>query len=231
MSKDFKFTYIGQHKEYFPPVPAKKVLPEWYKNLDEYIGGERNVQNGHANTTGKKCMPMFDIMTSGYVFRLQADIWIEINEDGSVNYNWPSGDGAIHFHNQQQLETYPSRPTNSHIPKILNPYLIETPKGYSTLFIPPANHDCSIQVFSGIVDTDSYIDSINFPFVPKVGFKGLIKAGTPFVQMIPIKREKWTHSSNPQHLMQDRRDNQTKIIRTNFFKAYRDNFWFKKDYS
>ena len=49
-----------------------------------------------------------------------------------------------------------------------------------------------IKVFEGIVDTDQQ-HIMNFPFVYKdPEFEGIIPAGTPIVQVIPFKREKWT---------------------------------------
>lgn len=229
MSQLLKFTYIGYDKDYYPPLPARKALPDWYKDLDEYIGGVKSVKNGLANNTGKKCVPMFDVMTAGYVFRTQVDLWVERNEKGDVLYNW-AADDLIHFHLGDQLNTFPSANGVEKIPKMLNPYLIETPKGYSTLFMPPANHDCPLQVFSGIVDTDTYIDAVNYPFLAKPGFEGLVKAGTPFVQMIPIKRESWKHTFLERKEMDQKRNDQTKRIRSSFFRAYRDYFWHKKEY-
>jgi hypothetical protein len=43
---------------------------------------------------------------------------------------------------------------------------------------------------SGFVDCDGYFEFINFPFFfHETNYTGLIEAGTPLVQAIPIKRD------------------------------------------
>ena len=57
------------------------------------------------------------------------------------------------------------------------------------------NTDDRFSIIPGIVDTDSFSLEINFPIVlngdkyPVI--KTTIKKGTPYVQVIPFKREKW----------------------------------------
>ena len=53
-----------------------------------------------------------------------------------------------------------------------------------------------IQMISGIVDTDVYINAINFPFIVLDKSKQfLLKKGDPMIQVIPFKRESWKMSS------------------------------------
>ena len=57
---------------------------------------------------------------------------------------------------------------NKNLPfhKILNPWIITTPPGYSTLFVPPLNNsDDRFSIIAGIVDTDTFKNEINFPIV------------------------------------------------------------------
>lgn len=62
--------------------------------------------------------------------------------------------------------------------------------------MPPLNNtDDRFSIIPGIVDTDSFKQEINFPFVVN-GDKYLeletrIKKGTPYVQVIPFKKESW----------------------------------------
>ena len=52
------------------------------------------------------------------------------------------------------------------IHKIMNPWIIKTPPGYSCLFVPPLNNtDDRFSIISGIVDTDKFENEINFPFI------------------------------------------------------------------
>ena len=74
--------------------------------------------------------------------------------------------------------------------------MIKTPPGYSCLFVPPLNNaDDRFSIIAGIVDTDTFTQEINFPFVIN-GDKypvldTVVKMGTPYVQVIPFKRESW----------------------------------------
>lgn len=76
------------------------------------------------------------------------------------------------------------------IGKLNNPWLIETPKGWSMLFTNPLNRWSNLEIVSGIVDTDSYHSHVNFPFFWRGSEEGewVIKKGTPLINCIPIKR-------------------------------------------
>ena len=87
---------------------------------------------------------------------------------------------------------------NSNLPfyKILNPFRIKTPPGYSCLFVPPLNNsDDRFEIISGIVDTDTFPTYINFPIVLNGDkypvLETIIERGTPYAQVIPFKREAW----------------------------------------
>ena len=80
--------------------------------------------------------------------------------------------------------------------KLLNPWTIKTPPGYSCLFLPPMNNsDDRFSIIPGIVDTDTFPYEINFPIIINGDkypiLETVIKIGTPIVQVIPFKREKW----------------------------------------
>jgi hypothetical protein len=76
------------------------------------------------------------------------------------------------------------------------------------------------------MDTDIYGHSGSIPFSIKIGFEGIIPKGTPFLQMIPIKRESWKSVNSP--IEED--EGVTAIPRTTIRGFYRDNWWQKKDY-
>ena len=76
MSKDIIFIdHIGIPKE-FAPIPAITKLPNWYKELDSYIGKEKKPMGDCISTgTVKKCIPFLDAMTAGYYLLLPADVY------------------------------------------------------------------------------------------------------------------------------------------------------------
>jgi len=80
--------------------------------------------------------------------------------------------------------------------KWMNPWRIETPKDYSLLFLPPLNRlDSPIIPLTGLVDTDTFDNIVNIPFIHSMlepgGSEIMIPAGTPICQIIPVRRDTW----------------------------------------
>ena len=179
--------------DFFPPKPAVKEVPEWYKNTPEYIGeqGKKIINNSTPHTI-KKCIPVFDAITSGYILYTQVDIQVSRADDLPF-YTW-SDQSAISFHPIEQAPLHPAR-NEAPYPKWMNPYAIATPPGYSVLFTQPMHRESVFTILDGIVDTDNYNVPVNFPFVLNdVKWEGIIPAGTPMAQLIPFKRESWEHN-------------------------------------
>jgi hypothetical protein len=192
----FKAT-IESHIDIFdPPVPSKKMIPDWYKKQDKYIDGKLNLgDNGNPNHTVKSCMPVFDMITAGYIIKTPVDIFVE-NIDGHVNTSWSSNHiSAIESHPITQYDQFkiPSG-YNQVALKFIQPWVIETPPGYSCILMQPFFHDnLPFLVIPAIVDTDKHPIKINFPFFIRDDFSGIIPMGTPMAQVIPFKREGWSH--------------------------------------
>ena len=250
---------MGVPKEY-SPKPSSSFIPTWYKDMESYLGNGK-VPDGKGMTTGtiKRCMPVFDAITSGYILYTYSDVYIrQVNIDYAdkehyektgenrflskeevekrnfpstqAHYEWPSF-GPIQFHPVEQAPNHPNRNgTPSSYPKWINPWSVKTPKGYSTLFIQPMHRESVFTILPGIVDTDDYDAPVNFPFVlndPK--FKGMIPAGTPMAQVIPIKRDTWSMGMGTENDL--RRQQETAIrLRTSIFDSYKTKFRKLKEY-
>ncbi len=195
--------YIDNNKDILP-IPSILNIPQWYKNLE----------HKKDNKTVKVCMPFLDSLTAGYILKVPVDYYIEHNVDtlgvkntgfhssqknkdlaDEINLNYDK-DGA--FHQTRQIKDSPLLEKNKNLPihKINNPWIIKTPPGYSTLFVSPFNNsDDRFSIISGIVDTDTFDVEVNFPFIVNGDkyptLKTTIKRGTPYVQVIPFKRQKW----------------------------------------
>ena len=230
-----KFTdTIGVPEEY-RPVPASKIIPDWYKNLESYVGGEKR-PDGNAGTTAtaKRCMPIFDAITGGYIISTHTDLFVSQvpDENGKkfVHYEWANF-GALGFHPKEQLPEHPDGAGHEiNYPKWSNAWAITTPPGYSCLFISPLHRETPIIVLPGVVDTDTYNASVNFPFVlrdPKMD--GLIPAGTPIMQVIPFKRDEFQMEigSNEEFQQQAKVTNK---LRSVFFDSYKRQFRQPKEY-
>jgi hypothetical protein len=123
--------------------------------------------------------------------------------------------------------TFPKPPM-----KFMNYWLIKCPKDYSLLFVPPLNRpDPRFTCFSGLVDSDKYFECVNFPFVFNVpNFHGVIEAGTPLVQVIPIKRSTIIKpfESRAMTLKEVGELNLTRRRVKSHQSLYRDTLWEKK---
>lgn len=213
----------------FEPVPAKKIIPDWYKNIESYINGKK-IPNGEgaSDATIKRCMPVFDALTAGYIIVSPVDIFVSKKED-KFWYEWPS-ESPISFHPLDQASNHPLA-NGQDYPKWINPWSIETPKGYSCLFVPPVHRKNPFVIFEGVVDTDSYTNNVNFPFVmTDLEFEGLIPAGTPIAQVIPFKREEWTMRLGDKKEIEKAAKIQG-LLRKRFFDSYKTQFRQEKDYS
>jgi hypothetical protein len=230
------FTNIFEVPDEFAPVPAGKLLPDWYKNLDSFLGGEKRTDGkGTSPATAKRCMPMFDAMTAGYIIVTHCDLKVSqvIGEDGEYHayYEWPSFD-VLTFHTRAQLPMHPldTSDVKDAYPKWMNTWAISTPPGYSCLIMSPLHSDTPIAVLPGVVDTDSYKATVHFPFVLKnPKFEGIIPAGTPLAQVIPIKRESWQLAFGKKQEIEEHLSI-SKRLRVRIYDSYKTQFRQLKEY-
>lgn len=170
-----------------PPVPAKSVLPEWYRKLP--VVDAKHQSTTDSGLTIKRCMPFLDAMMTGWILPLAATVRLEIKQDGtSVEAGWEFDRVMVSNHGVHQVAGNPKEPSPPC--KFHNYWSIRTPPGWSCLFVPPINRPAQpFECVAGIVDTDTYTAHIHFPFFATAP-DGLyvIEKGTPLVQVIPINR-------------------------------------------
>lgn len=181
-----------------PPVPAGKYLPEWFKHIPARSDRTRDGK-GKFMMNAKKCLPMLDAMQVGFIIPMPIDQHLRVNHDCSQIVLSPTSTlfgKAAEFHDTEQVggvsELFRSKPI-----KFINPWVVKTPPGWSTLFIPPINHfDPRFICLGGLVDTDTYRKQINFPARwLQPNYDGTIESGTPLVVAIPIKRQTLKHTT------------------------------------
>jgi hypothetical protein len=241
-----KVIEFSAHEDYFAlkedyPIPAKLNIPEWYKKLEHSV----------LNKTVKGCMPFLDTLTSGYLLKLPQDFNVRHNiknEKGENDSFQTFGlydqssllhakqinlNSGIDIHGIRQLEGSPFIEKNKNLPfyKIINPWKIKTPKGYSCLFVPPLNNsDDRFSIIPGIVDTDTFPNEINFPIVVNGDkyptLETTIKKGTPYVQIIPFKRDSWKMTVKPRKQKEVR--NSRLFYGLKLLNIYKDKYWIKK---
>jgi hypothetical protein len=171
------------------PVPAYKVIPDWFKKIPPTLplGSDRD-HFGASGMTAKKCLPLLDGMSAGYIMPLAMDVNIRSNGDNKLIDS--SSNHAVQFHGVEQLggKTSPTYPGPAI--KFINRWIIKTRPGWSTLFIPPLNQlEDRFTCLSALVDTDRYHKQVNFPAIWHAkDHDDLVRAGTPLVLAIPVLR-------------------------------------------
>jgi hypothetical protein len=225
---DKKITFCatdGNMIEVWPhPKPASRYIPEEFKKLQRFKDGNLHVK------TIKTCMPFLDSLTMGYIIPFDQDYLVDPTEhDFSVTpANLQQDDFG--FHNQAQLPADWQKTAGENAGKFHNRWLIKTPSGYSCLFIKPMNRvENRFDIIAGVVDTDTYINAINFPFVlNKRDEQFLIKKGEPMVQVIPFKRETWKMWSG--FYLEKAHGKVMRLLNSEWVDRYKNMFWKKKGY-
>jgi hypothetical protein len=173
------------------PYPARKLIPDWYRHLPQRIDNLTKLEN----STVKRCAPVLDAFCMGWIIPLAADVEFCSNEDASgVTWKTNYYREIISTHAPQQVSsnTAPHPELPKPPLKWLNYWHIKLAPGYSALFTPPLNRaDHRFECFSGVVDA-GYEEFINFPFwFKQPNYTGIIKQGTPLVQVIVVKKEQF----------------------------------------
>jgi len=202
MNKIKFYPFNNKTIEFAPsPYPASKNIPDWYKKQPGNVPEKEqfSMMNGASTSTIKRCMPIFDIMTAGYIIPIPCDIYIDATNPEKITWSVPLGvkifgSDMVSHHSREQYSHYPINTDKYHkdLFRIMPFWSVKTEEGYSSLFINPIHKDeVPFWTFGGLIDTDKFITDGHISMLIEKDFKGVIKQGTPFVQVIPFKREEW----------------------------------------
>jgi hypothetical protein len=235
-SKKVCINFVAESKEQLnllsKPYPSIQNPPEWYTNTERYIHGIKNIDEfNDPNSTIKKCMPVVDMLGAGYHIPLHSDVWMENNGEEHLVFRWAWEEiQVVSLQKPEQHSSYPVPPGYyKSVFKWINPWIVQTPPGWSCLFVHPQHHEeLPFKCLPALVDTDKHPTPVNIPFFVKKGFDGLIPINTPFVQIIPFKRAEFTSSFSYD------KDGKFKALwnkaHTVFFERYQRFFWTPKKY-
>jgi len=236
-----RFYPFSERSSEFSPEPklSSRFVPDWYRAQPGHKGDDELIATvGSSASTVKRCMPIFDAMTAGYMLTAPCDIHLDATDPEKLSWTIPvqlqqfKAD-MFSFHSPEQYENYPIDPTTYHkqLFRIMPGWAVGTDEGYSTLFTNPYHTDNSpLWAFGAIVDTDKFVTDGHLSFLVKKGFKGIIKQGTPLAQIIPFKREAWESEFVDGKEARNLFDTQRLWLRSTFLNGYKSKFRSKKEY-
>lgn len=193
------------------PKLAKFAIPQWIKDQPgkikvapgQKLKGDPYHKNRSNDLTVKRCMPVFDALSHDFVVVTNFDVGVIRNPDKSQQiYPLPNNENKISPAFADEIQGHPriqfdhlqvpEEFTQVGAPKWIFRYGLKVPKGYSIIFHHPHNRvDLPFYTLSGMVDIDRYNSPVNFPFLLKKDFVGIIPKGTPVVQFSIVKRDSW----------------------------------------
>ncbi len=220
------------------PQPASKFVPEWYRKQRGTINDAETLPKGYSTATVKKCMPVFDLMTAGYIISMPCDVYLDSTDPNKLTWSIPVAikqfqADMFSSHEKQQYDEYPIDKSIYHetLFRVMPFWYVKTEPGYSTIFLDPVHRSESpLTAIPALVDTDNFIAEGHLSFIVKKGFKGIIKKGTPLVQVIQIQRESWISESVSVEQSKSDLMNQRLKLRSVFANAYKNMFRVKKQY-
>jgi hypothetical protein len=185
--------HYSLHEAYPKMSPAKSHVPDWYKKAHRHV--DKKITSLPQKLGFKSCQVFSDTLTLGYMLLTPVDLAVEQTPAGP-SVSWSSSTETyvgLREHSEEN-STLPI-PLGCHP----NHFVWRTvagfklPKGYSALMCHPLNRpDIPFVTLSGVLDGEITMHGGNIPVFFKKDFEGLIPAGTPFLQVIPFKRERWT---------------------------------------
>ena len=179
------------------PKPTIKEIPEWYKEFDRYAmmpdGNPYIGPDGGKTPTWKACPAVYDTLGAGYVLKTPCDIKFFINDYGQIDCTIEDKKYGEFIHKRPAMPGFPV-PIGYHDNHFAwyPDWGVSVPKGYSILYTTPLNRfDLPFINTSGVIDNDAVNLPGTMPFFISKDWEGVLPAGTPYMQMIPFKREDW----------------------------------------
>jgi len=219
------------------PYPASEAIPDWWRNMAPYDKSPDNpdgkkilVRNRISNATFKKCAPLLDGITSGYIIPLWSDV--QVTQERPIPLiTWRAQHDIFQLHGMSSLEI-PTPP--GYLPvvfKYLNAWIPITPPGYSTMITSPVGYqNLPFKTIPAIVDTDKSTLELLFPMWVNENFEGIVEKGTPLVQLTPFKRDSWKAEFDTYEDDEYRQVVEEKNFNSTLVNHYIKKHWSKKSY-
>lgn len=234
------------------PSPTQNVIPKWYKDADrfaknpgtgEYYKAPKEMcpfpKEGTTDDYGKiptwkACPAIMDAFSTGYVLKTPCDITFFKTSSGSIDVK-VSDPKHKEFCTKRSAMPQFEHPQGYYTDHFAwySEWGLELPEGYSALFMTPMNRfDLPFLNTTGVVDSDNVHLLGTFPFFITKDWEGTIPAGTPYMQILPFKREDWEHKVEfpNQKEMYDKMMDNMKFYRQPDGGVYKNKVWSRREY-
>lgn len=190
-----EFTTCHKHvAEMFPPVPASRHMPSWWKGTPAYVP-EKYRRFPHLrlreDCTIKSCPGIHDYLAHGWMLPLWADIILGASENG-FNYDLALKSDEVGSFSPLMLGNGFPRRAGDHtfVLKLISPWQVHASKGWSLMVLPPLyQEDQPWTVLPGIIDSDRLpVLNVIAEWHSPLGKAELMKAGTPLLHIVPFRR-------------------------------------------
>ena len=171
-----------------PIIPAKEVIPDWWKVVERYVD-----DNIESKGTVKNCPSFPEFITQGYVVPLWCDLHLNIQHD---KFEWKTPEKMFSFssHSDIQFRDFVPQHIKDNSSMVLKPncpWRVKTSPGYSVWQMPMYYHYSPVfEVLPGIIWSDIHHE-VNQQMLMKKYGQFTLKRGIPLAVYIPFKREKY----------------------------------------
>jgi hypothetical protein len=225
------FTPTTEGAKLTPPEPVRMHLPKWYKDVPPTTPDVAPFPKS-GNFTIKKCIPVLDYLTSGYLMRFTTEVAImpeEGTDEQGFGWELPMAMNMVDTHPHTQCPILINGKRRPYI-RFNTEYVVRTPKGYSCLVYQPLMHlENRFTFISAIIDTDTYDGEMKATGWINNQSPFVIEIGTPMVALFPFKRDEWKMEVHS-HLFDKQRSKVEALLHRKFYNFYKQYFHKKKRY-
>jgi len=191
MSDPIRFFYESLPGSEESLVSSARSVPQWFKEIPRVFKNN----DGENVPTAKHCFPFIEAFTTGYLLLTPEDYVVSRVEDGKATIS--SETTIIPERNPKTIGDMPS-PSGYRKESFSWPYSfgIDIPTDCSIIFTQPFNRfELPFITITGIIDGPYVFSPGYLGFYIREDFEGVIPMGTPYAQVIPIKKQDFTMES------------------------------------
>jgi len=179
------------------PKPAYKDIPKYFKNIPSNV--ERGPSKFPNLRTAKQCPSFVDIFKEGIIIYAHCDMYLSVDENKKHYWEVPEHTGFyLQHHTDNQFVDYFSNSNIKKVFKIISPFQLIVPKGYSLRQVPLIyDYNPDWHIAYGVYEADKISEIVLQLMFTSKDNEVFIKSGTPLCYLVPFKREKFIYKVKP----------------------------------